>query len=219
MNTFNRVLIAVALIVAMALCSVFLVIPAAFDQLTRQLAVVDQFLSTLKPVARVGFGVLFAAVLDIVLALLVVLELRRARPRSIRVERVTGGEVSISTASIVDRLRYEIDQLPGVLRVRPRVTARRGGVAVRLDIETAVAIDVPQKAERIVETAHLVIEEKMGLKLAHPPKVELRTVAHPPLRPGRLLDRDSQPEEAPFTLAAGDESRDSGLDVVGEASG
>ncbi len=203
MNTFNRVLIVIALLVAIALCSVFCVVPAAFNQLARQMGALAQYLGTLRPIARIGLGALFAAVIDIVLVLVVVLELQRARPRSIRVERVTGGEVSLSTASIVDRLRYEIDQLPGILRVKPRVAARGGGVTVNLDVDAAGPIDVPQKAERIVETARLVIEEKMGLKLAHKPKVALRTMALQQPLPGHSLVSQEPGEEPPFAPSDG----------------
>ncbi len=183
MNTFNRFLVVVGLLVAIVLCSMVLIVPAAVDQLARQLTNLSQYLGTLRPFARVGLGILFAVTLDIILVLLLVLELRRPRARAIRVERVAGGDVTISVASIVDRLRYEIDLLPGILRVKPTVTARHGGVVVTLDVQAAAPVDVPQSAEHIIEKARLVIEEQLGLRLARPPRVELRTVESPRPRP------------------------------------
>jgi hypothetical protein len=183
MNTFNRILVVVGLLAALVACSTVLIVPTAVDGLVRQLAVLSQRLGTLRPLVRVGLGVLFALTLDIVLVLLLVLELRRPQPRAIRVERVAGGEVTISVSSIVDRLRYELDLLPGILRVKPKVRARRGGVVVTLDVQAAAPLDVPQNAEHLVETARAVIEERLGLRLARPPRVELRTVEPPRARP------------------------------------
>jgi hypothetical protein len=130
-------------------------------------------------------GILFAVVLDIILVLFLIAEVRRPAAKAIRVKKTAGGEVQVSVNSIADRLKYEIDQLASVLRTKPQVQAKRGGVVVELDVETVAEIDVPQKADQIVETARRVVEEKMGLKLARPPKVNLRAVPYPstPARP------------------------------------
>jgi hypothetical protein len=87
--------------------------------------------------------------------------------------------VLISVASIADRLRYEVDQLPNVLRTRPDVSGKRGGVVVELDVEAAAGINVPDQAAQIVAVAQRVVEDDMGLKLARPPKVNMRVMTHP----------------------------------------
>ncbi len=117
--------------------------------------------------------------LEIILVFLIIFEVRRRAPTAIRVEQTAGGEVMISVASIADRLKREIDRLPGVVRSKSVVSTKRAGVVVELDVETAAEIDVPQDGERIVETARQVVEDKMGLKLARPPKVKLRAVGRP----------------------------------------
>jgi hypothetical protein len=187
MNTLNRMLIAISLLVAMVLCSLLLLAPLRmFGALARQSAALVGYLSGMRPIARIGLGILFAVALDIILVLFLVAEVRRPTTKAIRVKKTAGGEVQVSVHSIADRLRYEIDQLTSVLRTKPKVLAKRGGVVVELDVETAAEIDVPKKAEEIVETARQVVEEKMGLKLARPPKVNLRAVPYPstPGRPG-----------------------------------
>jgi len=185
MNTLNRVLIAISLLIAMVLCSLLLLAPLRMlGTIARQSAVLVGFLSGMRPVARVGLGILFAVALNIILVLFLVAEVRRPTAKAIRVKKTSGGEVQVSVNSIADRLRYEIDQLASVLRTKPKVLAKRGGVVVELDVETAAEIDVPKKAEEIVETARQVVEEKMGLKLARPPKVNLRAVPYPST-PGR----------------------------------
>jgi len=62
---------------------------------------------------------------------------------------------------------------------------------VELDVETASGINVPEKSGQILEMARQVVEEKMGLKLARPPKVNLRVVPYPktPKAPAEPEDR------------------------------
>jgi hypothetical protein len=180
MNAMNRVLVVILLLIAIPLCTILLVLPLpVLGALEGQLVALVGFLGRLQPLARVLLGVLFALILDVIFMFLIVLEVRRPPSKSIRVEKTAGGEVLISVVSIADRLRYEIDQLPSILRSRPEVSGRRGGVVVELDVETATGVHVPEMAARIVETARQVVEEKMGLRLARPPKVTLRAVPYP----------------------------------------
>lgn len=208
MKVLNRVVIVILLVAIMVSGSTLLVAPVSvLNWATGWLSYSVRYLDTAEVYSIPWFwqralGVLFAVALDIILVLLIILELRRPTPKAIRVEKSSGGEVMISVASIADQLRYEIDQLAGVLRVRPKVSAKRRGVVVELDVRTAAGINVPERAERIVETARLVVEEKMGLRLARPPKVSLRAVPYPrtpivPVVPKKtppiLPDQDSLP--------------------------
>jgi hypothetical protein len=218
MNKTNRVLIILALLVIMALCTATLVFPVrVLNSGARQLSGLAASIARLGApfhdtgwFVRAAVGALFAATLDIICVLLIIAEFRWPAPKFIRAEKTTGGEVRVSIASIADRLKYEIDQLPSILRCKPRVSARKGGVVLELDVEAAAGIDVPAKAEQIVETARLVVEERMGLKLARPPKVNLRTIPYPkapimPVKPGETISaRPPEPipveQEPPFTL-------------------
>ena len=198
MNAVNRMFVVFLLLAAIPLCTVLLVMPepvlgAAGGQLTALVG----FLGSFQPYVRAGLGILFALILDVIFVLLIVLEVRRPTPKAIRVEQAAGGEVQISVASIADRLKYEVDQISGILRTKSKVSAKRGGVVVVLDVETAAGVDVPEKAARIVETARQVVEEKMGLKLARPPKVNLRAVRYPTAPKGRLsASREGWSEKA-----------------------
>lgn len=206
MNAVNRILIVILLLVVMVLCNILLIVPGAIGAVALQSADLADFFAAFQPWARIGLGILFALALDIILVLLIVLEVRRPKPKAIRVEKAGGGEVQISIASIADRLRYEVDQLSGVLRVRPKVSARRKGVVIELDVETAAGIEVPERAERIVEQVRQVVEEQMGLKLARPPKVNLRAAPYPktpksPVRPKEEPPIASSPDEPEEELA------------------
>ncbi|MFQ6100966.1 MAG: hypothetical protein ACE5OS_06985 [Anaerolineae bacterium] len=199
MNTVNRIVVVILLLVAMVLCTITLVFPVrALDAVARQPAALADSLRGFERYSpewfgRVLLGGLFALTLDIIFGLLIVLEVRRPKPKAIRVEKADGGEVQVSVASIADRLKYEVDQLSSVIRTRPKISAKRGGVVVELNVETAAGIDVPEKARQIVETAQQVVEEKMGLKLARPPKVNLRAVPYSKMPRGRAEWKEEPP--------------------------
>jgi hypothetical protein len=77
--------------------------------------------------------------------------------------------------------------------VKPKVFAKRNGVLVELDVKIEAEAGLANKAERIVETVRRVVEQRMGLKLVRPPKVNLEAVR--PARPEPPVQR------APFEPA------------------
>jgi hypothetical protein len=204
MNTFNRVVIIILLLLAMAVCSIALVLPV---QTSRTIAVqadaLAEFLDNrIMPLALQVIGVFLALIVDLVGVLLITLEVRRPTAKSITVQQAAGGQVTLSVASIVEQLKTEVGQLPEVLQAKPRVSAKRNGVVVELDAKIEAETGLPNKAERIVETVRHVVEQKMGLKLIRPPKVNLEAVrrAGPAPRPARAplaAPRESLPSGAP----------------------
>lgn len=180
MNVFNRVVMVISLLVAVFLCTFSLLMPVrALGVVSRQLDGIGAFFSRIRPIVRVPAGILMALILDLILVLLIILEVRRPKRRSISVRQAAGGEVTLRVGSIADQLEAEIGQLPQVLRAKPRVSAKGGGVVVKLDVKMEAETGVPGKAERIVGAVRRVVEERMGLKLARPPEVELQTVRCP----------------------------------------
>jgi hypothetical protein len=128
---------------------------------------------------RVVLGVLLALASLVVGVLFLTLELRRPQLKMVRLEKVGGGVVEVSLGTVAEHVAYEVDQLPGVLRTRPRVTARRGGVVVEVEVDTAGDVEVPARAAQVVEVVRRVVEEKVGVKLTQPPKVRLRATPAP----------------------------------------
>jgi len=104
------------------------------------------------------------------------LELRRPRKKTIRVQKVAGGEVHITTDSVAQRLAYNLDQLPDVIKVSPRITGRARGMDIELFLETTPDIDVPMKTEEVLQVTREVVTERMGLKLG---KVQVK-IKHAP---------------------------------------
>jgi uncharacterized alkaline shock family protein YloU len=89
---------------------------------------------------------------------------------------VEGGEARITIDSVEQRLAYNIDQLPDVIHVTPRVTGRSRGVDVDLLLETSPEVDIPMKTEEVLQVTREAIVERMGLKLG---KVQIK-IKHAP---------------------------------------
>jgi hypothetical protein len=100
MNTMNRALIVILLLVAIVLCSVLLVAPVrVLGAVAQQSVALVDFLNSMRTFVRVGLGILFAAVLDIILVLFLIAEVRRPAQKAIRVKKTSGGEVQVSVNS------------------------------------------------------------------------------------------------------------------------
>jgi len=180
MNTFNRIVLVLLLLLVMVLCSLTLIVPMESLRIIQQQAgALADLLGRVRYVVRLPVGILLALIVDLIGILLIILEVRRPEAKAISVEQAGGGEVTLSVASIADQLKAELDQLPEVVQAKPKVSAKRKGVVVELDARILAEAGVPNKAERIVETIRRVVEQRMGLKLARPPKVNIETVRRP----------------------------------------
>ena len=203
MNVVNRVVMVILFLVVMALCTLVLIIPVpVLEVIEQQSGLLSDALDGQPVYVLLPIGILLALVLDVFFALLIFFELRRSPRRAIRVEKAAGGEVRVSITSIADRVRYESNQLAGVLRTKPRVSGKRNGVVVELDVETSTGISVPEKAGQIVEVTRRVVEEDMGLKLDRPPKVNLRVVPYPKGKVAPVETEVSPPVVRPEPLPA-----------------
>ncbi len=180
MNVVNRVLVVLGLLIALPLGIAMLVAPIPIlGAVGRGVQGLMAWLGTVPGWARLLLGILFALAWMVVCVLLLILELRRPPRRMVRVERVDGGVVEVSLNTVAEHIAYELEQLPGVLRARSRVLARRNAVAVEVDVDMASDVEVPAEAARLVEVIRQVVGEKVGVRLAEPPKVRLRAAPAP----------------------------------------
>jgi hypothetical protein len=201
-NTFNRIVMILLILAAFFIVSIGLSVPAESLAVIRGGA--DNTLSTMnriRPEFIVSFRallVLCAAFIDVLLIGLLVLEVRGPAKRTLRVQRVGGGEVAVTAESLVERLQYQIDQLADVIGVKARVTPRGGGVDVQVSLQTGADVNVPEKAEQVLEITRQVVEDQMGLKLARKPRVNVHAMPTPgvpsravtPARPSRPTPPD-----------------------------
>jgi hypothetical protein len=178
MSVFNRAVVILLLIVLIVLAAVVVIVPRESLRLTAATAdwlhqgTVDY--ADTDPLFFAGMRVLIGGAVIILCLVLLWLELRRPRKKTIRAQKMAGGEAFITVDSVEQRLTYNIDQLPEVIRVSPQVSSRSRGVD--LLVETSPEIDVPMKTEEIMQVAREVIVERMGLKLG---KVQVK-IKHAP---------------------------------------
>jgi hypothetical protein len=181
MNVFNRIFMIVLLLAIIVLTAVVVLVPqqtmqllASFFEWSRQ--TVAAYMGGSDWAIFAAGRVIIGGAIVIVCLILLWLELRRPRKKTIRAQKLAGGEAHITIDSIAQRLAYNIDQLPDVVKVAPRITGRSRGVDIDLLLETSPDIDVPMKTEEVIQVTREVIAERMGLKLG---KVQVR-IKHAP---------------------------------------
>jgi hypothetical protein len=194
MNIFNKVVTILLLLALIPAITIALIVPRESAQvLANYFTDLEGQLSSSYTALNLAIRIIIAVVVDALLVLLLYLEVRRTAVSGVPLQEITGGEALISLESIVDRLKYRVDGLPGVLDVEPRVRPRAGAVEVALDIEMAATAEMQADAETISTVARRVVEEEIGLKLRGKPRLNIHTVAFPgPVRGAE--DRETRPE-------------------------
>ena len=180
MSTINRVIIVVALLALMALLTAVCVLPHVILTTVGQWLVdVGLYFNSVQPVWRLVLGLLLALFLNIVILFLIFLEVRPAHRRFIRVQQVTGGMATISTDSITQQLAYQLDPIPGVLKVAPKVTAKGDKVRAVVDVEVGAGSDVPALATELMEAVTMVLADNLGLQVYGQPEVRIKVAPSP----------------------------------------
>jgi len=179
MNTFNRVVVILLLLAVMVILTRALVVPRpTIGALQRALIGLDASLARINRALLSIGGIALAVLVDVLCIWLLWAEIRRPRPKAIKVQTVSSGEAELTLDSVARRLETHIGQLAGIVSVKPTVVARRGGVEVSLDLETSPEIEVPAKTEEIYQAVKEAIEDKMGVKVR---KVRVN-IKHAPYR-------------------------------------
>jgi hypothetical protein len=210
MNAFNRILVVLLLVMSIPVCTLIFVVPIPVLQTVGESALaLATSLEQMDWFVRAPVGVLLALISAVVAIFMLVLEFRRPKAKSVRLQSVSGGQVEVSLKTITDRIAYDVDQLPGVLKTKPSASARKGGVVVEVDVNVAGDTDVPARAAQIVEVVRRAVEQRVGIKLAQPPKVKVQAatspddVQYPPIKsipeppPTSALENGGQLEATP----------------------
>ncbi|MBN1920706.1 MAG: hypothetical protein JW892_05640 [Anaerolineae bacterium] len=198
MNTFNRIVIVISLLVLIPLVTVFLVIPhVILSDVGRWATELGRQLWAADVTVRLGIGLLAALIFTLLALVLVFLELRPQRKRFIRVENLTGGMATIGIESVVRQLEYRLDPIPDVISVKPEIQAKHGKVRALVNVNMAAGVNVPQVASRLVDEVKDVLGTELGLRVAGEPEVRINVLAQPTGR------RSSQPRPALPATPAG----------------
>ena len=167
MNTFNRIVVILLLIVSVIVLPVALF---ALALMPEQMLNFGQqgldFIGNHMTFFNIVITIIVGVLLLILCAFLLALEVRRARAKTIKVQKISGGEAEIAIDSIARRLEHHIEGVVDVLDVKPKITRKGKGVRVQLEVVTSPDIDVPMMTEEVCELARDIVEDRMGLKLS-----------------------------------------------------
>lgn len=220
MNTFNRIVMAFAILVLMA--AVIGLVLSPLDAVSVVRLGVDAFEQSLF-VARSynTFLIVSGAILLLALVFLV-LELRRPRRRMVRIKTEGRGNAQLNVESVTQSLEYRVDELAGVRHVRTHVDSRGSDVNVALDLDTSPSVNIPALTEQVVALAHDIVEGQLGLKIHGQVRVNIKHEPYPrgtmPVR--SVQERDAGPRSAlvePVLPRAAE--RPSGMDRPAEPAG
>ncbi len=171
MNLFNRVVV-VLLLLAFISCTLLTILAAMVAHAQVAMALSDFSRNWLAELFRnlteatfeerlVFF--LFGAVLALVAFILLVFELLPGRPVGVKLAGIPGGEAVLTVDAITQRLKYEVENIPGVREARPRVRPRGRQVDVDLDLRLDSDVDVGPKTQEAVDVARRVLTERLGV--------------------------------------------------------
>jgi len=200
-NTFNRIVMTLLILVLCFVVTVGLVVPQ--ESLQAVNGTVGNALHTMgriRPEFVLPFRallILVALLVDVLLIGLLVFEIRGPAKRTIHVKKVGGGEVVVTAESLAERLQFYLDQLADVLTAKIQVKPRGGGVDLEVNVQTGVDVNVPEKAEQILQVTHQVVEDKLGLVLARKPRINIHAMPTPGLavrpKPSDLTTKSDRP--------------------------
>jgi len=183
MNTFNRVVVVLLLLATIIVMTVVLVVPRPMIEVVQGwLLNLDANLALVTQPFLLIVGVLLALLVDVICVVLIWFEIRRRRPRAIKVRSISGGQAELTVDSVARRLEHNVSQLDGVISVEPNVLGKRRGVEVEIGLETSPEVNVPAKTEEVCQVTREVVEDKMGLKLRKV-RVNIKHAPYPPEPP------------------------------------
>ncbi len=184
LNTLNRVVIVILCLVLMVALTALLIAPSMIlGSLGRWMVDWGDYFQRQDTWLRLGIGVAIAAVVDIILAIIIYLEVRRGRVRFIRVQQVAGGMANISTDSVTELLEHRLDTQSGVIQVDPSIRARGNRVEAKVAVGVARGTNVPEIANQLIKTIQTVLTDELGLQIAGQPEVRVTVLEQKGERP------------------------------------
>jgi uncharacterized alkaline shock family protein YloU len=181
MNTVNRVVIVVVLLALMAALTAICVLPhVLLTNIGEWLKDAGQYFNNqVQPAWRLVGGLFLSLIVDLLILFLIFLEVRPARKRFIRVQQVTGGMAAISAESIVQQLAYKLDSFPNVIKVAPKVHAKKDKVQAIVDVDVEAGANVPALATELMEAVKTVLSGSLGLQVYGQPEVRIKVAPAP----------------------------------------
>ncbi len=181
MRIFNRIVVIVGILLLLFVALVLIIRPLeAIDWLRMWLNYVEESIFDAN-FYYIYLGVL--AGLIVILLILLWLEIRRPRRKTVLIKTQGGGTAELGTESVAQSLEYRIDELAGVRNVMTHVTSRGRDVDVSIDLDTSPSVNIPVLTEQILSLTREVVEKQLGVPIHG--RINLR-VRHEPYPRGTM---------------------------------
>ena len=194
----NRVIIVVLCLVLIVLLSLVFVFPhITLTILGDWFMGWGRYFRSAVPWLRVAVGIVLALVTDLILALLIILEIRPQRGRYLRVQQIAGGLAHVNIDSVIKLLQHRLAPLPDVAKVTPHVWAKGRKVAVRVDVGVGPEANIPNAAAEMIEVIQRTLTEELGLEIAGQPELRVTVVSQKGKIPAPKVETQPQPPALP----------------------
>jgi hypothetical protein len=162
MHILNRILALLFLLLVVVLGILLMLFPREVLAWTRMTATGLE--RSFTPLTQAVFVVAGLA-LALIAIILLLLGLSPRRPATVRLLQVNSGDARLTTDAIAQRIKHELETLPDVQWVQPRVYSRGASIDLHLGIEADPDADVGPIAERACQLAREIAETRMGVRV------------------------------------------------------
>jgi hypothetical protein len=175
-DTFNRVVIVIACLVLIAAVVALVIFPATIFTTVGEwiLGWGQVFQNGDMPEAAIG--AVIALVVVLLLALVIIWQVRSRRGEYVRVQRVTGGMAEVRTDSAKEMLEHQLRTIPGVVNIDSQVRARGNRVGVQVAADIVRGSNVPETANQMIKETQRVFTDELGLQVDGAPEVSVTVV-------------------------------------------
>ena len=163
MRVFNRIVMIIGILLLLFVALVLMIRPLeAVDWLRMGLNYLEESIFD-----ATFFNIYLAVLAGIVLLLLILLwlEIRRPRRKTVRIKTQGGGTAELSTQSVAQSLEYRIDELAGVRNVETHVKSRGRNVEIDIDLDTSPSVNIPVLTDQVMDLAREIVEKQLGVPI------------------------------------------------------
>lgn len=190
MNIFNRIVVVLALIINIVLAVFLIVYPVtAINALRYELDLLEQVFYSDR-----SFFIFYGAMgLCILVSLvLLILELRRSRKKTVKIRTEGGGRAELGVESVKQSLEYRIDELAGVREVKAKIISRGRDVRVIINLHTSPSVNIPVLTGQIMDLSRDILEGQLGVRIRGKVRVNVK---HEPYPRGTMPPTGPLPEK------------------------
>lgn len=193
MNIFNKVLVVALLVGAIvfwaAVIAVFLFSP---EEVVQAVKAVSTFMGQKMSIYVQMMVSLAGGIFIIISLLLLLVEFTPTRRTTVLLKQVAGGTATVTLEAVVQRVKYDVEQVAGVQEASPVVVSHGRSVSVRVDLRTDPQVEIPAKTEEVCQVVRNTVVNRMGVALKH---LNVR------LRPSTLVSSKAGGGPAPLRVA------------------